>query len=66
MSLEKLMTPRQVSDLLGVSIQTLAVWRCEQRYPLPYVKSGRLVRYRSSDVQRFIESRMRGDLPRRG
>ena len=51
----KLRTPRDVSDLLGVTIHTLAVWRCEQRYNLPYIKAGRLVRYRPEDVNAFIE-----------
>lgn len=63
---EKLLTPAEVSQLLGVSLQTLAVWRCEKRYPLRYVKTGRLVRYRASDVQRFIVARLRGEQPRIG
>jgi hypothetical protein len=32
---------------------TLAVWRCIGRYNLPYLKIGRLVRYRQSDLRRF-------------
>lgn len=54
----KLLTPQQVADQLGVTTHTLAVWRCTKRYPLPYVKSGRLVRYRPTDVAAFIESRL--------
>lgn len=57
----KLLTPRDVSDILGVTIHTLAVWRCERRYELPYVKSGRLVRYRRADVEEFINRRVRHD-----
>jgi excisionase family DNA binding protein len=60
MSIPKLLTPDQVSDLLGVTPHTLAVWRSEGRYNLPYMKTGRLVRYREGDVKRFIEDRMRG------
>jgi len=55
-----LMTPEQVSNYLGVSIETLNVWRCTKRYNLPYVKAGRLVRYRIEDVEAFIASRMQG------
>jgi len=55
-----LLTKEQVSKILGVSVGTLAVWRNTKRYNLPYVKSGRLVRYRESDVQNFIESRIQG------
>jgi len=36
---------------------TLAVWRSTKRYPLPFVKIGRNVRYKKSDVLAFIASR---------
>ena len=62
-NLNKLLTPEQVAELLGVSTHTLAVWRCEKRYHLPYVKSGRLVRYRESDVDAFIQSRLSDPIP---
>ena len=58
-TIPNLLTPDQVSDLLGVTTHTLAVWRCETRYYLPYVKMGRLVRYKETDVHEFIESRTR-------
>jgi excisionase family DNA binding protein len=60
MSVQKLLTAEEVADLLGVTIHTLAVWRSTGRYNLPYVKSGRLVRYREPDVHKFIENRLRG------
>lgn len=53
----KLWSPDQVAEIFGVSKQTLAVWRCEQRYPLPYVKVGSRVRYRPADIERFLERR---------
>ncbi len=55
----KLMTSEQVANILGVTEHTLAVWRCTGRYDLPYVKSGRLVRYREADVAGFIERRIK-------
>ena len=55
-----LLTPEDVADLLGVAVATLAIWRCTGRYDLPYVKSGRLVRYRLADVEAFVESRLQG------
>jgi excisionase family DNA binding protein len=54
----KLLSPEQVANTLGVSKQTLAVWRCEQRYPLPYIKVGSRVRYRPEDVQQFVAARL--------
>jgi len=59
-TVSRLLTPDQVADLLCVTTHTLAVWRSEGRYNLPYTKTGRLVRYREADVHAFIESRMRG------
>jgi len=56
--LTKLLTPEQTAERLGILAKTLDVWRCTQRYNLPYVKVGRLVRYRESDIEAFIESRL--------
>ena len=55
-----LMTPEEVAEYLGISVETLNVWRCTKRYDLPYVKAGRLVRYRIADVEAFIASRVQG------
>ncbi|RLJ18070.1 DNA-binding protein [bacterium endosymbiont of Escarpia laminata] len=60
MSVPKLLTPDEVSDLLGVTTHTLAVWRSEKRYSLCYIKTGRLVRYREEDVIQFIQDRTQG------
>ncbi|MEQ3747752.1 MAG: helix-turn-helix domain-containing protein [Celeribacter sp.] len=57
-----LMTPEEVAEYLGVSKETLNVWRCTKRYNLPYVKTGRLVRYRAEDVNSFVLSRLQGDV----
>lgn len=51
------LTSKQAAEILGVSIDTLAVWRCTKRYPLPYVKIGRKVFYRAEDLENFIEAR---------
>lgn len=53
----KLLDAKAAAELLGVSASTLAVWRCVKRYPLPFVKVGSGVKYRLSDLRRFIESR---------
>lgn len=59
---QRLLTKEDVSRILGVSVGTLAVWRATKRYNLPYVKSGRLIRYREEDIQAFIEARLRGGM----
>ena len=53
----ELLPPDQAAALLGVAAGTLEVWRCTRRYALPYVKMGRLVRYRRADLIAFIDSR---------
>jgi excisionase family DNA binding protein len=50
----KLLTTQQAAELLTVSAHTLAVWRCVQRYELPYIKVGRSIRYREEDVLAFL------------
>ena len=53
----KLLTPQQASERLGVAAQTLQLWRTTGRYDLPYVKVGSNVRYKPEDIDAFIESR---------
>lgn len=57
MTTQKLMTPQEVADLLGIDPKTLNNWRATKRYPLSYVKIGRHVRYKPEDVETFIQSR---------
>ncbi len=49
-----LLIPEEVAKLLDVTDQTLALWRMEKRGP-DYVKLGRNVFYRKSDVIQWIE-----------
>lgn len=52
-----LLTNDQAATYLGVAPNSLAVWRTTKRYALPYVKVGRLVKYRLADLNAFLESR---------
>ncbi|WP_349573294.1 helix-turn-helix domain-containing protein [Azotobacter salinestris] len=51
---------KQAAAVLGVKPSTLAVWRSTGRYPLPFVKVGRMVRYRVSDLAEFMARRTVG------
>lgn len=53
-----LMTPNQVAAALALSNKTLAAWRSSGRNPLPFLRLGSRVRYRSEDVLAWLESRM--------
>lgn len=42
----ELLSRADAAAYLGVAKQTLAIWACTKRYDLPFVKIGRLVKYR--------------------
>lgn len=42
---------------LSIAPATLRIWRCTGRYPLPYIKVGRCVRYRAGDLDAFLQQR---------
>lgn len=49
-----LLTREQAANYLGVTTSTLAVWACNKRYGLAFVKIGRLCKYRLQDLDAFI------------
>ena len=56
---DPLLSRRDAARLLGVKVETLEVWASTGRYNLPFVKVGRLVKYRFSDLQAFVQERRR-------
>ena len=56
-SSDPLLPPSEAAAYIGVSENTLSVWRCVGRYAIPFIKVGRLVRYRRSDLDTWLESR---------
>lgn len=51
---DPLLKPAQAAAMLAVEVGTLEVWRSTKRYPIPYVKVGRSVRYRLSAINAFL------------
>lgn len=49
----------EATAFLNLKRGTLAVWRSTGRYQLPFVKIGRTVRYRRSDLIAWLETRTR-------
>jgi excisionase family DNA binding protein len=45
---------------LGVTPRTLEVWRCTKRHQIPYIKVGRLVKYRQSDLDNWLAAQTVG------
>ena len=58
---DPLLSEVEAAQFLGVKPTTLQVWRCTKRYPLPFIKIGRLVRYRQSNLDAFLVLRTRGE-----
>ena len=50
---------QETAEILGISKSALEVWRTTGRYKLPFIKVGRNVRYRRSDVLEWLDSRTR-------
>lgn len=56
---EHLLTSEETAAILRLkNHRTLAVWRSTKRYPLPYLKFGRTVRYRYGDVKVFLKNQI--------
>jgi len=51
--MEKLLTPQEVADYLGVKKSTIYQWT-HQEY-IPHVKLGKLVRFRLKDIDEWLE-----------
>jgi len=52
-----LLSVEQAAEFIGVASHTLDVWRCTKRHSIPYLKVGRLVKYRRTDLETWLTSR---------
>jgi len=56
-SVSEFVQPPEAAAILGVSRETLAVWRCLGRHNLPFTKSGGKVLYRRADLDAWLAMR---------
>ncbi len=56
----ELLSRQEAAEYIGVKPQTLALWCSSGRYQLRVIKVGRLVRYRRSDLDAWLEARTVG------
>jgi len=47
------------AQILDTTQNTLEVFRCRGASPLPYMKRGRMVRYKIGDIRNYLNSCMR-------
>lgn len=55
--MEKLLSTKEVADLLGVPYRTLLDWRPDERPPA--ARLGKHLRFRPSDIERWLEEKRR-------
>lgn len=53
-----MLTPTEVAELLRVPVRLLSEWRSAGRGP-PFIKCGRLVRYRREAVESWLDQQSR-------
>lgn len=51
------LTTPEAAEYLGTRPHTLEVWRTSGRHRIPFVKVGRLVKYRRADLDAWLRSR---------
>jgi helix-turn-helix protein len=56
----ELLDEKESARLLTIQPATLATWRSKHTQALPYVKIGRCIRYRKSDLLAFIDAQTHG------
>lgn len=55
MQLEPMLTTKEVAALLNVDPMTICKWRYGRKPVISFVRVGRAIRYRASDVKKFID-----------
>lgn len=58
-NLKELLDEKTAAEYLDTQPGTLAVWRSTGRYAIPFVKIGRNVRYRRTDLDAWLAQRVR-------
>jgi excisionase family DNA binding protein len=54
-----LLNEQEAAQELNIAPGTLSVWRSTGRYNLPFIKVGRSVKYRRSDLMAWLDARVR-------
>ncbi len=57
----ELLDEKAAAEFLDCAPGSLSVWRSTGRYSIPFLKIGSKVRYRRSDLEAWLESRVRSN-----
>ena len=56
---DDLINETEAAEILGLKAGTLRIWRSNGRYRLPFIKVGSRVRYRRTELARWLDARTR-------
>ncbi len=54
---DELLDTGPAAGVIGVAANTLSVWRMHGRHNLPFIKIGSRVKYRRSDLEKWLAAR---------
>lgn len=58
----KLLTRKEAAAYIGIAEHTLDVWRYAGKHNIPYIKVGRLVKYRKDALDEFLNRQTFGSI----
>ena len=53
----ELLSTSEAAEYLGARPHSLEIWRSSQRYRIPYIRVGRLIKYRRADLDDWLATR---------
>jgi excisionase family DNA binding protein len=59
-SQQEMLSRAAAAEYLGIKPQTLASWAVTGRYSVPFFRVGKSVRYRISDLEKWLAARRAG------
>lgn len=59
MTTERMLSPKELSELLNIPVQTVYQWRCRGEGPRAY-RIGRHVRFRIEDIEAWLDDHAEG------
>jgi excisionase family DNA binding protein len=51
-----LYSSRDAANYLGIAGGTLEIWRCTKRHQIPFIRVGRLIKYRKVDLDAWLDA----------
>ena len=58
--MEKLLTPEEICELLGIEKSTLYAWT--SRGQIPFLKINGMLGFRESEIEEWLKTKQRGDI----